>query len=130
MCRFHLRCFTAPWEGTDCGLRRVRVVEPVAGENFGLPISRKSRILNSVTPETFRSEIAEAVKAYDKYVICIDKTPDEFKASLVSLLNKAIKAYETRGPQLRHGIALDRQITIILNYSRRPRDTPGTGPCG
>jgi hypothetical protein len=32
-------------------------------------------MLGRVTPETFRSEIAEAVKAYDKYVICIDKTP-------------------------------------------------------
>lgn len=62
------------------------------------------------------------MKAYDKYVICIDKTPDEFQASLVSLLNKAIKAYENRGPQLRHGIALDRQVTVILsqNDSQRP----------
>jgi len=62
------------------------------------------------------------MKAYDKYVICIDKTPEEFHASLVSLLNKAVKAYENRGPQLRHGIALDRQVTVILsqNDSQRP----------
>ena len=62
------------------------------------------------------------MKAYDKYVICIDKTPDEFHTSLVSLLNKAIKAYENRGPQLRHGIALDRQVTVILsqNETQRP----------
>ena len=62
------------------------------------------------------------MKAYDKYVICIDKTPEEFQASLVSLLNKAVKAYENRGPQLRHGIALDRQVTVILsqNDSQRP----------
>src|SRR5262245_52898711 len=57
------------------------------------------------------------MKAYDKYVICIDKTPDEFKASLTSLLNKAIKAYEDRGPQLRHGIALDRLVTVILSQN-------------
>jgi hypothetical protein len=75
-----------------------------------------------VTADTFKQEIADAMKAYDKYVICIDKTPEEFQASLVSLLNKAVKAYENRGPQLRHGIALDRQVTVILsqNDSQRP----------
>lgn len=62
------------------------------------------------------------MKTYEKYVICIDKTPEDFHASLISLLNKAIKAYENRGPQLRHGIALDRQVTVILsqNESARP----------
>jgi hypothetical protein len=62
------------------------------------------------------------MRAYDKYVICIDKTPDEFETALKSLITKAIKAYETRGPQLRHGIALDRQVTVILsqNESQRP----------
>ena len=75
-----------------------------------------------MTAETFRPEIAEALKAYDKYVICIDKTPEDFEASLVSLLHKAIKAYESRGPELRHGIALDKQVTVILsqNDSSRP----------
>jgi hypothetical protein len=70
----------------------------------------------------FKPEIAEAMRAYEKYVICINKTPDEFEAALTSLLNKAIKAYEGRGPDLRHGIALDKQITIILSQgdSRRP----------
>ena len=53
-----------------------------------------------VTVETFRQEIEDAMRMYDKYVICIDKTPDEFEAALVSLKNKAIKAYEGRGPQL------------------------------
>jgi hypothetical protein len=78
-----------------------------------------------VTAETFRKEMAEALKAYDKYVVCIDKTPDEFEASLVSLLNKAIKAYESRGPQLRHGIALDRQVTVILSQNDNPRPLCG-----
>ena len=78
-----------------------------------------------VTPETFRQEIGEAMKAYNKYVICIDKTPEEFQAALTSLLNKAIKAYESRGPQLRHGIALDRQVTIILSQSDGPRPLCG-----
>ena len=65
------------------------------------------------------------MKMYDKYVICIDKTPDEFQASLVSLLTKAIKAYENRGPQLRHGIALDRQVTVILSQNDDPRPLCG-----
>jgi hypothetical protein len=78
-----------------------------------------------VTAETFKPEIAEAIKAYERHVVCIDKTPDEFQASLISLLNKAIKAYESRGPQLRHGIALDRQITVILSQSDNPRPLCG-----
>jgi hypothetical protein len=78
-----------------------------------------------VTAETFRQEIADAMKAYEKYIICIDKTPDEFQASLVSLLNKAVKAYENRGPQLRHGIALDRQVTVILSQNDSPRPLCG-----
>jgi hypothetical protein len=78
-----------------------------------------------VTTDVFKQEIAEAKKAYDKYVICINKTPDEFEEALVSLLNKAIKAYEGRGPELRHGIALDKQITIILSQSDSPRPLCG-----
>jgi len=65
----------------------------------------------------FAEEIAEAVRAYDKYVICLEKTPEDFEAALTSLMGKAIKAYKKRPPQLRHGIALDRQVTIILSQS-------------
>lgn len=92
---------------------------------FLLPICRVTYILRAVTAETFKQEIAEAMKAYEKYIICIDKTPDEFHASLVSLLNKAVKAYENRGPQLRHGIALDRQVTVILSQNDSPRPLCG-----
>ena len=70
-----------------------------------------------MTTELFSREIAEAMKAYEKYIVCISKTPEEFEASLTSLLSKAIKAYESRGPDLRHGIALDKQITVILSQS-------------
>ncbi|HWW00262.1 MAG TPA: hypothetical protein VNZ64_11245 [Candidatus Acidoferrum sp.] len=65
------------------------------------------------------------MKAYEKHVICLDKTPDEFHTSLVSLLNKAIKAYEGRGPHLRHGIALDRQVTVILSQNEGPQPLCG-----
>jgi hypothetical protein len=70
-----------------------------------------------VTAQTFARETAEAMKTYDLHVVCIDKTPDEFQATLMSLLNKAIKAYESRGPQLRHGIALDKHVTVILSQN-------------
>jgi hypothetical protein len=68
-----------------------------------------------VTTESFKREIAVAAKTYDKFIVCLEKTPVDFEASLESLMAKAIKAYETRGPGLRHGIALDKQVTIILS---------------
>jgi hypothetical protein len=78
-----------------------------------------------VTAQTFAPEMAEALKAYERYVVCIDKTPEEFQSALISLLNKAIKAFENRGPQLRHGIALDRYVTVILSQSEAPRPLCG-----
>ena len=70
-----------------------------------------------MTIETFKKEIAEAAKAYDRHVVCLEKTPEDFAVALGSLMQKAIKAYESRGPNLRHGIALDKQVTIILSQS-------------
>ena len=78
-----------------------------------------------MTVETFKKELAEAVQAYDKYIVCLDKTPDLFKASLMSLMDRAITAYETRGPNLRHGIALDKQVTIILSQTEGARPLCG-----
>ena len=78
-----------------------------------------------MTADTFKHEIADALKAYDKYVICIDKVPEDCEASLKSLMEKAIKAYENRGPNLRHGIALDRQVTIILSQTDGERPLCG-----
>jgi hypothetical protein len=78
-----------------------------------------------VTVETFKHEITEAIKAFEKYVICLDKTPEECEASLRTLMEKAIKAYENRGQNLRHGIALDRQVTIILSQTETERPLCG-----
>jgi len=75
--------------------------------------------------DTFKHEIAEAIKAYDRYVVCIDKVPEDCEASLNSLMEKAIKAYENRGANLRHGIALDRQVTIILSQTEGDRPLCG-----
>lgn len=78
-----------------------------------------------VTVEIFKQEIRDALHAYDKYVVCIDKVPDDCEQSLQSLMEKAIKAYENRGPHLRHGIALDKHVTIILSQTEHERPLCG-----
>lgn len=78
-----------------------------------------------MTVDTFKPELEEALKAYEKYIVCIDKTPDQFEASLASLMTKAIKAYQTRDSNLRHGIALDKQVTIILSQTDGDRPLCG-----
>jgi len=78
-----------------------------------------------VTIETFKKEIAATVRAYDKYIVCLEKSPEEFEAALASLVQKAIAAYEKRGPNLRHGIALDKQVTVILSQSDEARPLCG-----
>jgi hypothetical protein len=79
----------------------------------------------AVNVEMFQPEMAAARKSYELYVIAIDKTPEEFEASLVSLMTKAIRAFESRGPQLRHGIALDKFVTVILSQSDEARPLCG-----
>jgi len=78
-----------------------------------------------VTIEMFKDEMAEALKTYDRFIICIHKTPDEFEASMASLVAKAIRAYENRGPHMRHGIALDKHITVILSQTETPKPLCG-----
>ena len=78
-----------------------------------------------MTIDSFKREIAAAVKTYDKFVVCLEKTPVDFEVSLTSLLGKAIQAYESRGPGLRHGIALDNQVTIILSQGDEARPLCG-----
>lgn len=75
--------------------------------------------------ETFRSEMEHAILAFDRFIVCLDKPPDDFKVSLESLMAKAIKAYVGRQPTLRHGIALDRQVTIILSQTDTDRPLCG-----
>ena len=75
--------------------------------------------------EDFQIEIAAAAKNYDKFVVCVEKPPDEFLKSLQSLMGKAIDAFEKRGPGLRHGIALDRHVTIMLSENNGARPLCG-----
>ena len=78
-----------------------------------------------MTVDTFQREVDEAVENYDRYVVCLEKTPEQFEASLVSLLQKAIRAFETRAAGMRHGIALDKEVTIILSQSDDARPLCG-----
>jgi hypothetical protein len=75
--------------------------------------------------ETFETEIQAALKAYDRHIVCLEKLPDQAETSLRSLMDKAIRAYETRAPGLRHGIALDRHLTIILSEAESARPLCG-----
>ena len=65
--------------------------------------------------ETFRQEIERAMKSYDRHIVCLFKTPDECLEAIERLIIKAIKAYENRAEGMRHGIALDKEITIMLS---------------
>ena len=73
-----------------------------------------------LTAASFETELAAALRNYDRHVVCLEKLPEDCEASLRSLLEKAILAYQGRGPGLRHGIALDRHVTIILSQSDGP----------
>lgn len=75
--------------------------------------------------DTFAGEIEEAMRTFDKYVVCLDKPPEDCKASVLSLVDKAIKAYETRAAGLRHGIALDKQVTVFLSQTEDDRPLCG-----
>ncbi|HTB83592.1 MAG TPA: hypothetical protein VK742_08060 [Candidatus Sulfotelmatobacter sp.] len=78
-----------------------------------------------MTVDTFQPEIAEAMRNFDRYVICLHKTQEEFADSMSSLVQKAIKAYENRAAGLRHGIALDRDTTVILSQAEGDRPLCG-----
>lgn len=78
-----------------------------------------------LSADTFKTEIAEALRAFDKYVVCLEKSPEECADALRSLMEKAIHAYQNRAPNLRHGIALDRQVTIILSQTEGERPLCG-----
>jgi len=78
-----------------------------------------------VTIQTFKKEMTAAVRVYEKFVICLGKTPDEFEAALTSLMTKAINAYEQRPEGMRHGIALDSHVTIILSQGDGDRPLCG-----
>ena len=78
-----------------------------------------------LTAETFEPEMRAALANFDRHVVCLEKVPDDCETSLRSLMEKALKAFQNRGPELRHGIALDRHLTIILSQTDGPRPLCG-----
>lgn len=90
-----------------------------------IAVAMEAPKLPVVTADMFKTEIDEALHAYDRHIVCLHKTPEDCEASLYSLMDKAIKAYDNRGPQLRHGIALDKQVTIILSQTDGERPLCG-----
>ena len=106
-------------------VRRLAGVDPPASSDFALFSPGGSLLTAPVTAESFKHELADALRNYEKFVVCIDKVPEDCEASLRSLVEKAIKAYENRGPHLRHGIALDKQVTIILSQTEHERPLCG-----
>lgn len=78
-----------------------------------------------MTVDLFQAEIDEALRVFDRFIVCLDKPTPDCEESLKSLMAKAIKAYQNRGENLRHGIALDRQVTIILSQSETDRPLCG-----
>jgi len=78
-----------------------------------------------VTARTFSKEIKAAVKTFDHHVVALGKSNEEFMLALDSLMVKAIQAYESRGEGMRHGIALDKEVTVILSQSDTARPLCG-----
>jgi hypothetical protein len=79
----------------------------------------------SLNAEQFESELAAAQKSFDRHIVCLEKTPEEGGDAIRRLLKKAIAAYESRAEGLRHGIALDRHVTIILSQTEGDRPLCG-----
>lgn len=78
-----------------------------------------------LTVETFEPEMSAALKTYERYVVCLDQLPEDCAESIQSLMAKAINAYNGRAPEMRHGIALNRVVTIILSQTEGPRPLCG-----
>lgn len=79
--------------------------------------------MDTISPE-FLEKVKEAVITYDKYIICLDKTPDEFLEIILRLAKKAKKAFDEREKSCKNGIALDRHITIIFSENAQNQDSP------
>ena len=71
-----------------------------------------------VTIETFKKEIATAVKAFDKYIVSLEKSPEELRLPR-SVMAEGARRLRELCPGMRHGLALDKQVTIILSQRHR-----------
>lgn len=80
---------------------------------------------DSLTADLFAAELRAALRSYERHIVCIEQVPDETESILESLIEKAIQAYQNRAPGLKHGIALNRQVTVILSESSGSRPLCG-----
>ena len=80
---------------------------------------------DSLTADLFAAELRAALRSYERHIVCIEQVPDETEGILESLIEKAIQAYRNRAPGLKHGIALNRQVTVILSESSGPKPLCG-----
>ncbi|NGO38866.1 hypothetical protein G4L39_05580 [Limisphaera ngatamarikiensis] len=78
-----------------------------------------------MTVDDFKPEMEAAIRAYDRFVVCLERPTQDFERSLRSLVARAIQAYQNRGPGMRHGIALDKHVTVILSVSDTERPLCG-----
>ena len=72
-----------------------------------------------LTLHHYRKELAEALHRYDRYVVCLDKPTEEFEQDVRRLMVKAMHAFRNRARGLRHGIALDSHMTVIISENRK-----------
>lgn len=68
-----------------------------------------------LTAKSFSREMEEATKNYDLHVVCLGKLPEDL--DLEPLVDKAIETYVKRGPGLRHAVALNSFLTVILSQT-------------
>jgi hypothetical protein len=67
-----------------------------------------------MTTADFKLEMVDAVKRYNRFIVSLGRSPDEFLTTLVLLMGKAIIEYESR-PDLSRGAAVARDVTVILS---------------
>jgi hypothetical protein len=68
-----------------------------------------------MTTNDFKVEMADAMKRYNTFIVALGRTPDEFLRTLFILVHHAIDEYERLPPGLDHGIAVARDVTVILS---------------
>jgi hypothetical protein len=73
--------------------------------------------LETLTVDLFAPELRTALRSYERHIVCLEQVPEEAESALRSLVEKAIQAFQNRASGLKHGIALNRQVTVILSES-------------
>jgi hypothetical protein len=68
-----------------------------------------------MTTADFKLEMADAMKRYNTFIVSLGRSPDEFLRTLFILVHHAIDEYESRPPGLSRGMAVARDVTVILS---------------